>query len=319
METVFVYSDAGRLFRPVFYNDEKLSLKNLSKEHTTWEKLVHGKRIKNADGQKIAPTGADSSEWANVFQMTATETVKDVMRDNSPIIDYIDTSETENALISFSVAEFETAERGKHYSHCEIHESLIFGPMFNLIAFPEHNAQQRDLFSCSQSKQAVSLYHTNFSNRMDKNGVVLNAGQNPLVKSRFLEYITHEENTYGVNTIVAIMSYTGYNVEDSILVNEGSLKRGLFRTTYYSTYQAQEEVEVSSSGVRTERVFADILGVSEGGVGGVVVRTKPGYDYSALDETGIVRENTPVTDHLIMMGMATRSISGASAGSWLSL
>jgi len=45
------------------------------------------------------------------------------------------------------------------------------------------------------------------------------------------------------------------------------------------------------------------------------LRTKPGYDYSALDETGIVRENTPVTDHLIMMGMATRSISGASAGS----
>ena len=76
---------------------------------------------------------------------------------------------------------------------------------------------------------------------MDKFGVTLNYGQIPLVKSKYLEYFNKEEQPYGVNVIVAIMSYTGYNVEDAILINEGAIKRGLFNTTYYTTYESREE------------------------------------------------------------------------------
>ena len=108
-------------------------------------------------------------------------------------------------------------------------------------------AMSRNCFSCGQSKQATSLYHTNFQMRMDKTAVLLNSGQVPLVKSEYLQYINQEEMPYGENAIVAIMCYTGYNVEDAILVNEASLKRGLFRTTYYSTYETHEEKEVKNS------------------------------------------------------------------------
>ena len=72
-------------------------------------------------------------------------------------------------------------------------------------------------------------------------GVVLNYGETPLVRSKMLNYIHEEKHPYGENVIVAIMSYNGYNVEDAILMNEGSLKRGLFHTTYYSSYEAYEE------------------------------------------------------------------------------
>ena len=88
-------------------------------------------------------------------------------------------------------------------------------------------------------------------------GVVLNNGQTPLVKSRYLKYINNEQHPYGENVIVAIMVYGGYNVEDSILFNEGSVKRGLFRTTYYNMYESREE----SSKVGNSKVdshFADI-------------------------------------------------------------
>ena len=61
------------------------------------------------------------------------------------------------------------------------------------------------------------------------------------LKSRFLEHITKEENPYGENAIVAIACYTGYNVEDAMLINEGSIKRGFFRTSYISCYEAHEE------------------------------------------------------------------------------
>ena len=71
-------------------------------------------------------------------------------------------------------------------------------------------------------------------NRIDKMGVILNNGQVPLVKSRYLKYIYNEEHPYGINAVVAIGCYGGYNVEDSILFNEGSIKRGMFNTTYFN-------------------------------------------------------------------------------------
>ena len=101
--------------------------------------------------------------------------------------------------------------------------------MGNLIVFPENNQLPRDLFACGQSKQAVSLYHSNYLSRIDKMGVVLNYGEIPLVKSRYLKYINNEEHPYGENVIVAIGIYGSYNVEDSILFNEGSINRGLFQ------------------------------------------------------------------------------------------
>ena len=113
--------------------------------------------------------------------------------------------------------------------------------MGNQIVFPENNQLPRNLFSCGQSKQAVSLYNSNFNNRIDKMGVVLNNGQKPLVISRYLKLINNEEHPYGLNAIVAIGCYGGYNVEDSILFNEGSIKRVMFNTTYFNMYEAEEE------------------------------------------------------------------------------
>ena len=159
------------------------------------------------------------------------------MENTEGIIDDLDTAEEETALISMDY----DMESKKPYTHVEIHPSLILGVMGNQVVFPENNQLPRDLFFCGQAKQAVSLYHSNFFSRIDKMGVVLNYGQLPLVKSRYLQYINNEEHPYGENVIVAIMVYGGYNVEDSILFNEGSLKRGMFRTTYYNMYETREE------------------------------------------------------------------------------
>ena len=101
------------------------------------------------------------------------------------------------------------------------------------------------------------MYHTNYQVRMDKTALILNYGQNPLVKTRYLDYLNKEENPYGENAIVAIMCYTGYNVEDAILVNEGALKRGLFRTTYFTTYEAHEEKEKQGEET-TQTTFSNI-------------------------------------------------------------
>jgi hypothetical protein len=130
--------------------------------------------------------------------------------------------------------------------------------------------------------------------------VVLNYGQVPLLKSRYLKYINNEELPCGVNTIVAIMSYTGYNVEDAILVNQGAVDRGLFRTTYFSMYEAREESEKTSKDSVDTR-FADVISVPD------VERTKPKYNYNNLNKMGIIPEGTEMDDKKVVIGKVVSS------------
>lgn len=189
---------------------------------------------------------------------------------------------------------------GKHYTHVEIHPSLVMGVMGNQICFPENNPVARNVFGCGQAKQAASLYHSNYQVRIDKMGVVINNGEVPIVKSRYLDLINHEEHPCGFNAIVAIMSFNGYNVEDSILFNEASIKRGMFRITYYNMYEAREESS-SVRGAQRDTRFANIQ--KEGAIG-----IKPGYDYSYLDDNGLIRENTEMDDKKVVIGMGSVSI-----------
>jgi len=115
-----------------------------------------------------------------------------------------------------------------------------------------------------------------------------------------LEYINREEMPYGENPIVAIMSYSGYNMEDSILINEASLKRGFFNTTYYTTYESHEEINESNEG-KSETKFVNMEIESN------IVGIKSGYDYSKLDKYGLIREGTEVNDKTILIGMSINS------------
>ena len=305
--TIFIYTDAGRLCRPIFYKDEntgrmsyenKAVINKILDGDFSWAQLVAGFNEKRRDAN-FETNVPKIRELPELYEGVAVETNPAKLErflTEKAVIDYIDPSESEDALIALNSDE---ASAEKH-THVEIHESLIFGMMCNLIIFPENNPPARNSFSCGQSKQAVSMYHTNHHVRMDKTAVVLNNGQIPLVKSRFMEHINHEENAYGENAIVAIMCYTGYNVEDAILINEGALKRGLFRTTYYSTYESHEE-NSKMGDVVIDKKFTNIESMEN------VVGTKPGYDYSKLDAHGIIRENTEINDKTVLIGLTTGS------------
>ena len=307
--TVYIYTDAGRICRPIFYRDpetNKMSFdtdtirKHLDEDDYTWNDIISGFNKKSI--KDFNPNQYKMYELSDLYEGINSESNPSRMKrflEEKAIIDYIDSNETENSLIALN-EETLNANKATKYTHLEIHESLIFGTMSNIINFPENNPASRNSFSCGQSKQACSLYHTNFQVRMDKTAVVLNSGQIPLVKSRYLEYINNEENPYGENTIVAIMCYTGYNVEDAILINEGSLKRGLFQTTYYTTYETHEEISKGSDDT-TEKVFTNIESEMD------VINTKPGYDYSKLDKYGIITENTELNDKTVLIGMTSRS------------
>jgi DNA-directed RNA polymerase II subunit RPB2 len=308
---IYLYTDSGRLTRPILYRDTKMDENGkviygkISYDHGTIKEIIESRKYTWT--QLISGFEKKNDEYFNVrnnilYDVTnlypgysSLAEILDFFEKNRAIIDYLDTSEEEAALIASRPSEFSV---NKYYTHCEIDPSLILGVMGNSIIYPESNQFPRDCFSCGQSRQAVSVYHSNSQMRMDKMGVLLNYGQTPLIKSRYLEYINKEEQPYGVNAIVAIMSYTGYNVEDAILINEASVKRGLFRTTYYTTYEAREEsAKVTGSTVNT--FFSNIE--TKPNVTGI----KEGYDYSKLDEYGLVKENTEIDERIVLIGELT--------------
>uniref|UniRef100_A0A6C0JEU9 DNA-directed RNA polymerase n=1 Tax=viral metagenome TaxID=1070528 RepID=A0A6C0JEU9_9ZZZZ len=308
-----IYTDAGRLTRPVYYidnneksYDRKDVLELIQEEKLSWQQIVSG--FKNKDDElfdfksnKVYELNALYNDLHNDFRGDSEDDnvnkidseVYNKLQKYKSVVDYLDTAEEESSLIA---NQSDDNKKNKYYTHVEIDPSLILGVMGNLIIYPEHNPVTRNSFSCGQSKQAVSMYHTNYQMRIDKMGVILNYGQIPLVKSRYLEYINNEEIPYGVNAIVAIMCYTGYNVEDAILINEGAVQRGIFRTTYYSMYEAREESSKVSGMVNSR--FANIEKNN-------VVKIKPGYDYSLLDDHGMIKENTPLNDKIVLIGKIT--------------
>ena len=305
---VNIFSDAGRLTRPIYYVEgRKISfdrpdiIEMIQSEKITWEQIVSGIK-KKADAGFSTKTDL-IYDVKTLYPDISLELDKmyDELEKNKSVVDYVDTAEEEAALIAVNPKDL---DRSRFYTHLEIDPSLILGVMGNLIIYPENNPLPRNSFSCGQSKQAVSVYHSNYQMRIDKMGVILNYGQTPLIKSRYLKYVNNEEQPYGVNAIVAIMSYTGYNVEDAILFNEASVKRGIFRTTYYSMYEAREESS-KVSGTMNSR-FANIEKNN-------VIGIKPGYDYSLLDNDGLVKENTPLDDKIILIGKITSNLENKDA------
>jgi len=290
--SIFIYTDSGRLCRPIYYvEDGKASyerddiFKKIMEKDFSWVEMLSGFSKKKQDNRNINVCNV----YSDIDKLYSVKTLDSLKKSNA-VLEYIDNSEEEGALVAIHSSKITE----KPYTHVEIHPSLILGIMGNQVVFPENNQLPRDLFACGQMKQAVSLYHSNYQVRIDKMGVVLNNGQIPLVKSRYLEKINKEQHPYGENVIVAIMCYGGYNVEDAILFNKGSLDRGIFRTTYYTMYESREESSTVSN-TTVDSTFANVEDRD-------AVNLKPGFDYGELDENGLIRENTYLDDKKVIIG-----------------
>ena len=291
---IIICTDSGRPVRPLYYimNDQQSWDRDLVREKIL-DKSISWNQLTKGFGNKKNLLEEDC-------KITLNKATTESLIHNASVLEYIDTSEAETMVLAHSNLKPEEYQANR-VTHMEIHPSLILSIMANQIIFPENNPYPRDAFSCGQSKQGVSVYSSNYQIRLDKTSYVLNNGQIPLTKSRYLKYITNEEHNYGENAIVAIMCHTGYNVEDAVIINRGALERGIFRTTYYNTYKAHEEVE-SMMGMKIETKFMDTNNDN-------VLETKEGYDYSHLDpKSGLIKEGTKVGEKTVVIGMGTNSM-----------
>ena len=210
--------------------------------------------------------------------------------DNS-VIEYVDPEEQAWSMIATFPKDI-ISDKGINvvkYTHCEIHPSTIFGILASCIPFPEHNQSPRNTYQCAQGKQAMGVYVTNYENRMDKTAYVLNYPARPLVDTRVMNLIQLNKIPSGTNVIVAIMTHTGYNQEDSLIFNKGSIDRGLFVTTIYHTEKDEDKQKINGDEeIRCNPDKTKTKGMKMG-------------NYSKVNSKGVVPENTLIENRDIII------------------
>jgi len=147
--------------------------------------------------------------------------------------------------------------------------------------------------NCAQGKQAMGVYVTNYENRMDKTAYVLNYPARPLVDTRIMNMIQLNKIPSGTNVIVAIMTHTGYNQEDSLLFNQGSIDRGLFMTTIYHTEKDEDKQKINGDEeIRCKPDASKTKGMKIG-------------NYNKVNSQGVIPENTIVENRDIIIAKVT--------------
>ena len=202
------------------------------------------------------------------------------------VLEYIDPEEQNVSLIAMRDKDI---PNNKHYTHCEIHPSTIFGILASCIPFPEHNQSPRNTYQCAMGKQAMGLYATNFAGRMDKTSYILTYGARPLVDTRIVNLIRLNEIPSGCMVMVAIASFTGYNQEDSIIFNQEFIDRGGFSLTLYKTEKDEDKKTYGDEEIRCKPDPIKTKGMNFA-------------NYDKLNHSGIIPENTHLENKDVIIG-----------------
>jgi DNA-directed RNA polymerase beta subunit len=246
----------------------------------SWFRVNNEYKIYCDAGRPIRPVYREGTT-SNIIRSASTW--KDILTH----LDYIDAYESESIRISMTPYH-ETLPS-------EIHMSFNLSALANMVPYSNHNPGPRSVFSIQQQKSAAGWYHTNYMKRFDTIGEFLVLPQKPMSQTWLYEQMMGRGGClpYGENAIVAITMYGGHNQEDSMILNEASVRRGMYQTMYYHSYDHAEEM--LDLGLETHTEISNPLKKE--------VKRKEGFDYELLDEDGIIRVNSLVTPETILIGM----------------
>ncbi|OYT61525.1 MAG: DNA-directed RNA polymerase subunit B [Thermofilum sp. ex4484_15] len=201
------------------------------------------------------------------------------------IVEYLDAEEEENALIAVNPEDVTP----KH-THLEVVPGAILGVVTSIIPFVEHNQSPRNSYEAAMAKQALGIPTTNYRLRLDSRMHLLHYPQKPLVKTKVSDLIGYNERPAGQNFVVAVASYTGYNIQDAVIINKASIERGLARSTFFRTYEAEEKRYPGGLEDRIEVPSEDVVGY----------RSADAYVH--LEEDGIAAPEAEVKEEDVIIG-----------------
>ena len=263
---IMIYTDSGRCIRPLYrVKDNKL--------------LITNKHVEDLKNKKL--------KFEELFRSNITTGYE-------ALIEYIDTEELENCLVAENFKDLTSQDKGDipyNYTHCELHPALMFGILATDIPFPDHNQSPRNSYQSSMGKQAMGTYALNFNKRIDTLSHVLHYPEHPIVGNRIMRMLPTRDMSAGVNAIVAVATFTGYNQEDSVIINQNAVDRGLYQSTFYRGYKSDESKNTNAS--EDSRFGCPDKATTKG--------IKYG-NYSNLDENGFISENVYVKGNDAIIG-----------------
>ena len=252
-----------------------------------WEILLNTINIHTDKGRCTRPLLVDVDKFNYDMKEFKQKSWNDILQDRH--IEYIDFHEVENCLISVS-----PSDTTKKYTHFELDPSFILGVMGSSIPFLNHNQAPRNTYQSAMGKQAIGIPMTNSMKRYDTFSHILYYPQKPIVKTKMMNYFNYDRLPSGINVIVAIATYGGYNQEDSVIINQSAIDRGLFDSTFYRTYKDEEKKD-QLTGLEDNFCSPDK---------DRLLFPKP-CNYDKLTQNGVVKPNTYVSSNDIIIGKTT--------------
>lgn len=197
---IYINTDAGRVQRPLLVVDN--GQPKLTEDH-----------IRQVKEGKI--------NWNDLVQ--------------KGLIEYLDSEEEDNALVAVSEEDLTKAT-----THMEIAPVGMLSAISGMVPYLEHNLAGRSLHGAKMFKQAQGIGAANYNLRTDTEGYLLYYPQKDLVKTKTMDLLSVQKRPQIQNFVVAIVPYYGFNSVDALAINQGSIDRGLGRSTYFRTYEAEE-------------------------------------------------------------------------------
>jgi DNA-directed RNA polymerase subunit B' len=250
---VYIHTSTGRARRPLIIVDNGVS--RLTEDHI--------RRVENGE-----------IKWKDLIDQS--------------IIEYLDANEEENCLVALNAKKVT-----KKHTHLEISPVAMLGLVSSLVPYANFGQSSRLNRGSKTQKQSLGIFATNFHLRMTTDVSILHYPQKPIVKSFMHDVIKYDRHPAGQNVTVAIMSFDGYNMEDGLILNEGSVQRGLARSTYFRPYAADE--------IRYQGGLVDEIGMPDKDVKGYRLED----DYKYLEDDGIVYTEAKVKEDDVIIGKSS--------------